>query len=128
MRVALQLVAGDSQRCEMVVTVDIRPGVGRNAKIGAGIGMALGTIGGAAGVGIALMGGAAAFVVPLFGALPLAGLAGAAVVGTRWGLRRTLRETRKHLAGMIERVGANVRSREVFGSPGDPQGLLGNPR
>ncbi len=56
LRVALQLVAGDSQRCELVVTVDIRPGVGRNAKIGAGIGMALGTIGGAAGVGIALHG------------------------------------------------------------------------
>ncbi len=128
LRVALQSLAGDSQRCEIVVTVDIRPGVGRNARIGAGIGVALGAVGGTVGTAIALLGGAAAFVVPLFGALPLAGLAGATVLGTRFGLRRTLRETRKHLAGMLEQVGGNARSREVFGMPGDPPGLLGDPR
>ncbi len=116
LRVTVHAVAGDPRRCEMVITADLRSGANKNAKWGFGIGIGGGAIGAAVGVLASIGQGSLLLAAPIAaGAL---GLVGAAAVGIyrlvyRWGIRKA----REEFSHLIDAVGANARSQDVFGAP-----------
>jgi hypothetical protein len=125
LRVTLHPAAGDPRRCEIVVTADMRSGIRKNARIGFGFGAGMGLAGAGVGAGLSIAAGAAAAVVIPIAAAAL-GLAGGGMLGLfrvtyRWGVRRARRE----LEHLLDAVGANARSQDVFGlQAGAPKPLL----
>ncbi len=121
LRVSLHPVAGQRNRCEVTVTVDLRGGLGKNARIGLGLGAGLGglgSIGGglalALGAGMGLMAIPAAAGIFLFFA---GGMAGIFRVSLKWAIGKVQQE----LGNLLEAVQAHTRSREVFGTGSSPR-------
>ncbi|HPF61324.1 MAG TPA: serine/threonine-protein kinase [Gemmatimonadales bacterium] len=119
LRVTLHPISGDPRRCELVITTDLRPGMNKNAKVGFGIGAAMGGGGAAVGIALAAAKGAALLAAPVgIGALAVVG---AGMLGVyRWGYRWGLNKARKELEGLIDQVQSSARSQDVFGSVPPP--------
>ena len=115
----LHPISGDPRRCELVITTDLRPGMNKNAKVGFGIGAAMGGGGAAVGIALAAAKGAALLAAPVgIGALAVVG---AGMLGVyRWGYRWGLNKARKELEGLIDQVQSSARSQDVFGSVPPP--------
>ncbi|MBK6485929.1 MAG: serine/threonine protein kinase [Gemmatimonadetes bacterium] len=116
LRVTLHPVAGDANRCEMVITTDLRSGISKNAKIGFGIGAGTGGVGATIGVGIALAASVPLAIIP-----GILGAVGAIGYGTmrlvRVGFRYSLNKARGELEHLLDAVQGSARSQDVFGAP-----------
>ncbi|HET9066316.1 MAG TPA: serine/threonine-protein kinase [Gemmatimonadales bacterium] len=120
LRVTLHSVAGHPDRTEIVVTTDLRAGIGKNAKLGFGIGLGTGSLGAALGSGAAIAGGAPLLAVPLF--VGIMGALGMGAIGImRLAYPHGVRKARRELENLIDAVHADARSQDVFGTPWNGQ-------
>jgi len=121
LQVAIHPFTGDPDSCEVVVHVDLRPGV-RSAVMWAAPVIGSGVVGG--GAGAFALGVAALGLGPFLAVLPALG--GAALLGTasfglyrlagKWGFRKA----REQLEGMLNAVEAAARSQALFGATPEP--------
>ncbi|MBA2292351.1 MAG: serine/threonine protein kinase [Gemmatimonadales bacterium] len=115
LRVTLHALPGDPRRCELVITTDVRGGIGKNAKFGFGMGAGLGSVGASIGIGIGIAEGALLFALP-FSAAILALVGGLSLGGMRLAYRHAVRKARSELDGLLDAVQALARSQDVFGT------------
>ncbi|MEO6444023.1 MAG: hypothetical protein ABIP66_02520 [Gemmatimonadaceae bacterium] len=116
LRVTLRPVAGDANRCDMVITTDLRSGISKNAKIGFGIGAGTGGVGATIGVGLALAAGTPLVIIPgVVGVLAVLGYGTMRLV--RVGFHYSLNQARAELEHLLDAVQGSARSQNVFGTP-----------
>jgi hypothetical protein len=116
LRVTLHPLATDPRRCEVTITVDLRSGVKKNAKLGMGLGLGLG--GGSAVIGLVATAAKGALLLAAPIGLGIFAAMGGLMVGAyRWSFQWGLKRARLELEHMLDALQASLRSQDVFGAP-----------
>ncbi len=128
LRVTLHGVPGDTGKCELVVTTDLRKGIGKNARLGLWIGGVTSSLGAGAGLAASAVAthGAALVMIPVAAAI-LGALGLGSMGAMRLAFRHGVKKARQELEHLIDAVHGDARSQDVFGTPWNgqrPPGVL----
>jgi hypothetical protein len=116
LRATLHPISGQVDRCEVVITTDLRGGLARNARWGLGLGVATGGVGAVAGTSAMVAAGSGMLAVPI--GIALLGLLGSgAVGGYRLAYRAAIKGVRTELDHLLAAVEASARTQGVFTVP-----------